>query len=666
MPKKKDSKPKKKDDVVEFCGHLAEFGLLGLKESGKLEEVKRAEEYYNGQHYIRNRSKDKGNFVDNKFAEIVDNRIAHITDARAKWNFLPQEEGDLFTALSLNQILGDVVWDFNNWDAKGEDSVRDAAYAGSTHIKTRVDAETGFPLYEVCPCGTVLPDPKAIRKEDQRFIIHVSAKSLDYIRREYGNYNIVAESEIDKGGTSGTQKSWYTKVVSTGGATFPWVFPVTFGEVGQYRMENIWATTGRDGSDRTQWMTDTIGRALVFEFYFDDSTREQIPFEIDEVAEEHFDFTAGRPHPVIAEENHVEHLKAHREELERSDPEIQPRKIQLLMKHISDHEGYPQDETRAKYPNGRVVTISQGVLLRDIPNPLPIPWRDIFIKWGVFKNSRSYWDKSLVKDMYDIQDMLNHRRNSIHQNINLCTNGYFKYHQSLSDFVNKNKRALSNIVGKGIPFNTNPDEFKYEFGEPLPQHFFQEMMMLEGTMDRRAGHEELTAGRYPEGSPPGITVSQLLQEGKTVIRMILRHYAGALKQMGRNAIMIMTEYVSPEKMFRIMGDDNKPQLVRWGDLKDKAGLYDIRVDVATMLSSSRQERFRQAVELAGAGVYDAQAVLDAIDDPKKYEVSQRLSMVNQLQAQNQALIEENENMKKIINTVQNRAQTEGGTGNVGQ
>jgi hypothetical protein len=192
------------------------------------------------------------------------------------------------------------------------------------------------------------------------------------------------------------------------------------------------------------------------------------------------------------------------------------------------------------------------------------------------------------------------------------------------------------------------------------------MVMLESTMERRSGDEGPAAGRYPQGSPPGITVSQLLQEGKTVVRMMLRHYSTALKQMARNAIPIMDKHVSMQQRFRIMGQDNKPQLVKWEDLRNKGGKMDIRVDVATMLSSSRQERFRQAVELAQAGVYDAMAVLDAIDDPKKYEVAERLNIVNQLQAQNQQLVEENQKMEKIINTMENRQQTEGGQGNVGQ
>jgi hypothetical protein len=658
MAKKKE-KPSKKDDIIEFCGHLASFGLEGLKESGKLEEVKRADQYYNGDHYIKNRSPAKGNFVDNKFAEILDNRIAHITDSRPKWLFLPQEESDTFTALALNQILGDVVWDHMGWDEKAEDSVRDASYVGTTHIKTRVDQNTGFPIFDVCQCGTVLPDPKAIRKEDQRFIIHVSAKSLDYIATEYDRHDIEPETEIDK--TSSGGRGWHTKVVSSGGAVFPWVFPVVFGEVGQYTMENVW---GRDkgGQDRTQWMTDT----LVWEFYFDDRKREKIKFDPAEVAEEHFDFGAGKAHPVTSAENHVEHLRAHQAELARTDPGVQPRKYQLLEQHILEHGEYPPDESKAKFPNGRLVTISQGKLLRDVPNPLPIPWRDIFIKWDIFRNPRKYWGKSIVKDLYDMQDMLNHSRNSIHQNINLCTNGYGKYHQSMQDWVNKNKSKLNNIVGKLIPFHNSPDEFKMEFGEPLPQHFFQEMVMLESTMERRSGDEGPAAGRYPQGSPPGITVSQLLQEGKTVVRMMLRHYSTALKQMARNAIPIMDKHVSMQQRFRIMGQDNKPQLVKWEDLRNKGGKMDIRVDVATMLSSSRQERFRQAVELAQAGVYDAMAVLDAIDDPKKYEVAERLNIVNQLQAQNQQLVEENQKMEKIINTMENRQQTEGGQGNVGQ
>ena len=663
--------PDKKDEKLEFFKNLILFGLEGLKQSGVLARYKKAIDYYNGQHEIKDRSKSKGNYVDNKFAEVSDNRLAHITDARPKWMFLPQEESDLFTALALNQILGDVIWDFIEWDDRAEESVQDATFAGSTHIKTiGADVDTGFPIFDICECGSVIPDPKATRKEELRYIIHVTAKDIPYIRRQYSNYDIVPEMELDKIAleqqSSSPELSWYTQVTSEGGATFPWVFPVMFSHVGQYKMENIWPAVKDGGVDKTRYMLDSVGKALIWEIYLDDPSVEKIPFDPKEVAEEHVDFSANAPHAVIAEENHVEHLAAHNSELEKTDSETQPRKYALLQRHITEHSRYEPSETRAKYPRGRLVTLCQGKVLRDEPNPLPIEWRDIFIKWDVFKNRRSYWGKSLVSDLFDLQDMLNHRRNMIHQNINMCTNGVVKVSRRLGEWAEKNKAKFNNLLGKVWIMDDPDKDLVVDFGAPLPQHFFQELVSIEQTIDRRSGNEDLSSGRYPQGSPPGITVSQLLQEGKTVVRMILRHYAHALKQMARNAIAIMVENVSPDMSFRIMGEDNQPQFVKWKDLRDRAGLLDIRVDVATMLSSSRQERFRQAVELAQAGVYDAMAVLDAIDDPKKYEVAQRINAVNQLQQQNELLVQKNEEMEKRLNTLMNRLQSETGEGNVGQ
>ncbi|MHC4321613.1 MAG: portal protein, partial [Planctomycetota bacterium] len=666
--------PSNAKETIEFAGELIIFGLEGLKNSGVLDTYKKSVDYHNGDHSIRTtRSKKKGNYVDNKFAEIIDNRIAHLTDSRPKWNFLPQEETDAFTALALNQILGDVVWDFTEWDDRAEDSVQDALFAGSTHIKTNFDARTGLPLFEVCECGSVIPDPKAIGKNEIRFIIHVSAMSLAEIRRQFRDtfvqvdkkgsvYDIISEIELEKfiaekGSTlSSPQGSWYTQVQSTGGITFPFVFPASFSQIGQYKMENIWGQVQATGDDRTKFMPDAIGRALVWEIYFDDDTREKIPFDEGEVAEEHVDFSAGIDHPVGEFENHVEHAAAHRAELDRTDPETQEIKYSLLTEHIRRHELFPPDEDKPVYPNGRRIVASQGKLLADMPNPMPVAWRDIFIKWDILKKRRSYWGKAMTKDLFDLQDMRNHRVNMIHQNINLCTNGYYKYKSSLQKWIKENKAVLSNIVAKGIPVN-NMDDFVVEFGQPLPQHFFQEAAMIEQIMERRTGEEGLSAGRYPQGSPPGITVSQLLQEGKTIIRMMTRHYSNALKQMGRNAIAIMVEFLDDSHKFQIVGADNQPQMIKWEDLRNKAGLYDIRVDVASMLATSRQERFRQALELAQAGVYDAKAVLDSIDDPRKYEVSQRLDLIAQQGQQIEQLVQENEEIKKLLNTLQNRQQS---------
>jgi hypothetical protein len=650
---KKNKKDIAKEDIIKFVEKLKIAAIKEKEESGVYDLYKRGLEYYKGLQKISTNTERKGNLVWNKMAEILTNRISNVVDVRPKWTFKPQDnKGDVFTANALEQIIGDIVWDDTEWADKGEDSMLEAAFAGSSHIKTSVRMADGFPQNTVIPCSMIFPSPKATNKRNLRYIFHVIPKSVTSIKNDYKvevmpECNLETEQDgksMDDVGTSFLQQS----------AT-------------SFEMPNIWDTMGFK-KDR-EYFSDPLGMALIWELWIEDETLERIPFDEREVTIEHDQMGEGKFVEVSPVDNHIEHVKRHTLHIKSLSEQINPAEFESAVSHLKAHYNYePFKEYRKKYPLGRVISTCQDKLLDDKENPLPIHWKNVFTKWDWWKLPLSYWAKPLTKDLFDPQDALNHRKNAITRNINNQNNGVVLVDRGLWKFLfsKSNKKKLnSGIEGHVLPVSSSTS-FSRDNGPSLPAHVVRDPDATEGFMERNSGNEGISAGRLPKGSPAGVTVEQLLSQSQKPTNTVINHYSFALQQMARNAIAIMIKYVDPDKLFRILGDDNNFKFIKWGDLKDKAGIYDIRVDVIGRMSSSREKRFERAILLAKEGHYDTQAVLEEDEDPKKFEIMQRMDIVRQLKMANQALMEMVDTKDKENNSLRNAAQGSSKEGNVGK
>lgn len=646
----------KHKEVLKMAEEVLHQALTGRRNSGVVERAKRSDKYYWGDHKIAGRSDKLGNKVYNKYAEIFENQIAYLTANKPKWHFSPQEENDVFTADALNRVIGDVLWERAGWEDKGEDAMLEAAHAGTCHVKAGIDAQ-GFPTFTVYTCESVAVDPKARKKSQLRYVVFFSARPIDEIKQDYG---IELQPEMRE--TMGDD-------TTSGQFDSPALAFEKFAE--NNNVQNVWAMVRRTGNE-AQDLLDTFGKAVVAEIWMEDGTLEKIPFDIDEVNLEHqlmADFLNGQiPQPPTvaydkhgqAQEDHQSHVKAHQQLLETLDPDIDVQFITLLQQHIEDHkaQGSYDSRKRMKYPLGRIVTVSQAQLLRDEANPFPVHWREMIFKFDFKKVRNYYWGKGLGVDLFDPQDDLDHRRNMITQNINMLLNGVRKVRKGL--FKNSMQK-ITNLVGLNIEVTQDAD-FQVDFGKPLPSSHWQDITHIEAFMDRIAGNQDVLAGRLPSSDASGVTVEKLIESGGVRYGLPLLHYAYMLKQMGRLAVRFCSEFLTDSQWMDILGDgEMTPQVIQM--IRERSGVFDIRVDVRSLTTSTRKQQEEEAFIRLQAGAYDVQAYLEKVDDPDKYKIIERMSMINQLQGALQQVSQENEMLKKNLNTIINRQQTEQGAGN---
>jgi len=440
------SKSQTEKKTVDYAESLIAYGRKVRQLSGVINRYDKSIRYLNGVHEISNNSKQKGNKVFNKYGEIFENKTAHTVSKKPRWKFRPQAEDDLLSADVINQVLGDVFFDIDNWDEKGEDSMVECQHAGSNIIKTGV-TDDGWPTFEPLKTKSVLVD-KGDKHEDLRFIILLYDMSVEDIKNDYG-VDVAPEATLEYG----TQE--------TGTFHHP---ELTYQYTdGSNKAENVWAKTAFGNKfDRSKDMARMVGQATVAEIWSEDKAMEPIPFDEAEVDEEHMDFQGLRSHSVQSGEHHPKHIMHHTAYLQSLDPEIDVMQIKLVMQHMEEHSLYPQEEKRRKYPRGRVVTVCQGKLLEDKPNKMPIDWRDIFIKYDYVK-SGSYFGKPLGLDLFDVQDSINHRKNSIKQNIDLLNNGIKKLVVSAYNRLKDQLHKFNNMIGIVVPVR-HKDDFTVDFG----------------------------------------------------------------------------------------------------------------------------------------------------------------------------------------------------------
>ena len=644
---------------------LLSFAHQGDKDSGNLDLYNRGINYWNGEHEIKTRSKKLGNKAYNEFANVIETRMSHLTDAKPKWIFRPQETKDKLISSALNQIMGDYIWDYINWErgedggGKSEESVLQAMFAGSSHIKTTMDIYNGHPNFTVIRRGALKVDSKAKKKKELRFWIHLIPTSVKHIKRQYG-VEVAAQADLER--IYGQNKADFNNPQITA----------------QYDATNeqIDNTPFLMKSDQTSkdFSQDFMGKAIIAECWMEDFTLEKIPYSKEETDDEFRRAQSGdTDNPVIAktEDYHEKHIAAHQRDIKKLDPNTEAEAINTLQNHIDAHrrlmELFPET-TRRKYPYGRVISICQGKLLRDDPNPfgdIGLDFRDVLIKWDWDINPEGYWGKPLTKDKFDPQDDLNHRKNSITVNINLLNQGIRKIKWILWDKVFKqNSNNLNNLPGNVIPFINSPDEFTTDFGTPMPAQVWGDMNWTQNFMKS----QEATAaqGELPAPGTANATVETLLGEYKTVLRKPLRHYASALSEMAKNAVLIMAKYMDKNETFMILGDDQQTyEQIKWGSISDRAALLrNVRVDTTNMLPTSRLENDRKVLAYIQAGVPPEAAML-MLDDPRAIQIINSISQINQLGQALQQSEAQREQLQKMVDTLMNRMQGEGGQGNVG-
>ncbi len=647
MPKKTQFKSDdKKKETLKFAQQIVEKAKKDKDASKVMDNYKRSIRYYKGQHHITNRSKAKGNHVFNKYAEIFTSNIGHIVSQIPRWKYRPMTEKSIITSDSLNQFMRDMVWERDGWFEKSEECMISCSHAGSDFIFTDVD-DDGWPTFEHMQIGAVLWD-KQKRYKDLKYLVRVIKKGVKEIKNEYG-VDVLPETEmalkfdVEKG------------------------YEVTSSE--PYKGPAI-----MDADGNPDWTLNILGDAYIYEIWLEDKEQETIPFDKKEIAAEHeliinlqevpaIDHprfsTKEAPVSIHQHQNHPEHVLAHTDFLKTLEG---PAAV-LLQRHIEDHYQFPMEDKRDEFPYGRVLRYCQNELLDDTPNKMAIHWRDRWIKWDWEIMPDEFIGKNLGCDLFDPQDALNHRKNSIMMNINMMNNGILKVARGAYKALKSNLSKFTNRIGAVMEVS-HKDDVTVDYGQPLPSSTFSDLTHTEMFMNGIGRNRDVAQGQMPAAGTPNSAIQTLLGEYYKTIGGAVRHYAVALQKVARNASVIMREYL-PESTVVELSDKSDIVQKQWREIKDLINEENITIDMESFNATSRQEKFKEAIELYREGLFLRKHALMYLDNPDKYQIIQETDELDAAKQQIAILNEELDSADKEINTMRNRLQTDKGAGNVG-
>jgi len=563
--------------------------------------------YWRGKEEIK-RPKRRDNVNIPMTFKISDDIMSFLADSVPRIKFIPQEETDLQVADWLNQIVTDYYWDKLKMFRVIERVLWWAmCISGSGLAKWGIDTLTNEFFVKDCNSFACYPDPNALELETCEYFMYAEVKRLKDIIRIYG---------AERGREVHMQPELNVLAYETDDIIAPW------GRT-SYKSENL-SEVWKDAEFKKD-----MGKVMVLETWMKDDTKVPIPFDPDEIAQEHEAIRQGQMPPVTVEQHHPAHIENHRGMVEffANNPEIPSDYLQILAEHIEAHLQEPQETHRLKYPKGKIVTTANGVLLEEQNAVFGLQ----YVKMDFVINPREFWGVTLQEHGMPMQDSL--------------TRGY----RTISDIADRcsSPREFLNI-GSGIDFDRvtgEPGESVPVRGDPrmaaaweqlpnIPSYLMDKVVFAKDLLLDIYGWHEAMQGKQLPGQPSGKVIQRLQEAASPRLRRWARHLEWFLSDTAR-AILQLLPYEDPKKIYTILGPNLERQQIALFEIMEKinldAGMFDVRIIAGSTLPTSRLEKLEEAIELKREGIYPVSAVLKLLNDPNKQEILQEIGEINQLQ-----------------------------------
>ena len=543
---------------------------------------------------------------------ISDGIQAVLTDNRPKITFLPQEEGDIDTADALNQIVGDYYWDQQKLFRVSEEVIWwGLNISGSGLARFGIDPLTGKFYTAACNSFACYPDPSGLTPDKLDFFIYATPTPLSELKRIHGK-----RAEQVKEQPELSELSWDDEEILS-----PWARA-------SGKSENLIGLI-QDKTFRKQY-----GRAFVLECWVKDDQKVAIPIQENEIKDEHELFRNDQMPEVKVEQNHIEHSKGHRLFLSNSadDPHIPTDIIDNIIGHIAEHAELPQETSRLKYPQGKIITTANNILLNEQEAPFGLN----YLKFDCILNPREFWASTIQEYLQSLQDSRQRRKRQLSDNTDLMANQreYYNTFALGLDYEEKSKGD----PGERVPTKGDPRMAVYiPVVPPLAPQVMEDALDSERLIEKVSGYPEVLQGKYPPGAS-GIALAEVIESMAPRLRKIARHYEWFLEYWARSMIA-MLPYEEPHKIFAILGQ-KKPQYLRLDEL-NITGEFDIRLMAGSTLPTSRMAKEDRALKMFGnQPVFDLEAVLEYLDDPQREKILERRSIMLEQQRLIQSLMEQ--------------------------
>ena len=279
-----------------------------------------------------------------------------------------------------------------------------------------------------------------------------------------------------------------------------------------------------------------------------------------------------------------------------------------------------QQEPKIKYPHGRLITVCNGMLLADKPNPLGF---DPYVPLCDDPDIDSVYGPSYVNQLYMPQMELNKLRSQVCDHTSLVSNPIMIIDpisgvttDTITSMPGTKVVARRSQFGPGIEWLQPPE---------LGDEVFANIGIVHQDMDEIAGQHEATRGAAPEQRTSGVAIEKYQMEGRTVTNLRDMHLDEGIKSIVENVISLYVDFVSDERKFKYVDPTDYED--EWGVFNPQAALRPIREEAIMPIQEEMAKLQQDLVSADMLGQADPQFI--------NYTQSQIMMLDNQIRMINE-------------------------------
>ncbi len=277
---------------------------------------------------------------------------------------------------------------------------------------------------------------------------------------------------------------------------------------------------------------------------------------------------------------------------------------------------------KRRYPNGRCLTVANGVLLYDAPIHEMYRHKQppyTFFRGRPTKRVLSPGDASFLMV---VEKKLNELYGRVMRNA-MCNIATPLVVDSGAFDAPKKYRNITDDPDLIIQVRPNARIQHLQAGE-LPQFIMPFAQFLKGFFDDLMGIQEVMRGGLAEGAQLSSEALGALQDqASSRVRMKSRLIENALKQMGFQLQWnIRATYPSELEVTVMDPASGKPHKIFWNDDEAQED-YSVVIQAGSSLPGAKMGAYKQAMELYREGIVDDEFVLDAAQVPGKVAILNR-------------------------------------------
>lgn len=252
-------------------------------------------------------------------------------------------------------------------------------------------------------------------------------------------------------------------------------------------------------------------------------------------------------------------------------------------------------ERRTKnHPNGRMVIVANGVLLKDDELPcgeIPlVMFKDVVV-------GGKYYPESLVTHARPLQDQFNRILNMKADWTNKMLTG--KYLAPKGHGISQ--EAMNDKSGEIVEYNPQPGGKIEALQVPIiPNYAYEETAQLEKEINEIFGIGEVSKGQLPSASIPYAGMAFLQEQDETRIGVVTEQLELAWSKVLKLVLMYVGSYYEMPRILKIAGKNAEYQVKQFvgADLKDN---FDVHVIRGSTVPGSKVLKRQEIISLHSQG-----------------------------------------------------------------